>query len=66
MIVICNGYKTCDDITLDGGICEHSKPHEFLEKDCTGWNMDCCNCTTKSYQIFLRNDKIKKINENNL
>jgi hypothetical protein len=66
MIVICNGNKTCNAICLNGDICLHSKPHKFIEESCTGWNMDCCNCTTKSYQILLRNDKMKKINESNL
>lgn len=62
MKVICNGNKTCDAICIDGSICVHHQPHNFMEH-CTDWKMDCCNCTNEAYQIFLRNDKLKKINE---
>lgn len=59
MKVICNGNKTCDAICMDGSICVHHQPHIFMEENCIGWKVNCCNCTNEAYKIFLRN-KLQK------
>lgn len=66
MKVICKGYKTCEF----SGRCEHSRPHDFLQRQYThincnsvhscqskDANFDKCRCSSTS----LRRYKLEKL-----
>ena len=70
MKVVCKGYKTCDYRHK----CYHSTPHNIISEqfirldffDCiskceTDHNKTICNCSA----IYLRKEKLKKLNEDN-
>ena len=59
MLVVCKGHNTC----LKRDICSHSKIHEYDDIKCHVSEIDPPRCVCS--HIYLRAEKLEKINENN-
>ncbi len=69
MKVICKGYNTCEFREK----CEHSKPHNFIQRQYTYLNCNTVNCCQSNIEPFnnckcdnisLRRYKLEKLSLN--